>query len=99
MDCCQNTIDLGCHDGCGSIAIENPTYTGAVMIDISSNSATVHQATSATAGNPIVIDLSHINENSCHTMRLYDSVGEVLMIGGYDCYNFKTKIINRRYDA
>jgi len=60
MDCCQNTIDLGCYDGCGSIAIENTTYTGDVFIDIKSNNTTVHQTTTATAGNPIVINLSYI---------------------------------------
>jgi len=99
MDCCQNTIDLGCYDGCGSIAIDNPTYTGDVFIDIKSNNTTIHQTTTATAGNPIVINLSYINENSCHTMRMYDSNGEVLVINGIDCYNFRTKIINRRYEA
>lgn len=99
MYCCTNTIDLGCFDGCGSIAIENTTYTGDVFIDIKSNNTTVHQTTTATAGKPIVINLSYINENSCHTMRMYDSNGEVLVIRGVDCYNFRTKIINRRYEA
>lgn len=98
MACCTNTIDLGCFDGCGSITIDNPDYTGSINIDISSGVATVHQGMTATAGTAIEISLANINENSCHTMKIYDSNGDVLVLGGYDCFQFKTKIINRRYE-
>lgn len=93
MDCCNNILDLGCHDACSIIQVDIPVpakymvkaiyFNGTSFIYDSENTTSVLQ-----------IDLSKFSENACYKVIILDENGNSidLVYNGitYNCLQIKT---------
>jgi hypothetical protein len=97
--CCDTgVLDLGCLTICDSLTISyiapsTQTYT----LQLDYNGVVVEIEAVITAGNPLVFDLSTLNENYTYTAKVLDGNRAVIIFtngGGdsFDCLRFKTAI-------
>lgn len=96
--CCElGKLDLGCVTVCDTIEISytapaDDTYTLRVMF----GQQIIEITAAITAGNPIVFDISELNENYIFTGIVSNSSGDLIFVDGssnqYDCIIFQTVV-------
>lgn len=89
MSCCSTYIDLGCFDSCATITIsDNYTQSGLHTIEMRFNNFTIKRSITVTSGNPIVFDLTYVNEDTCVEIRIQQPDRTYT-----NCYKLKTNLI------
>jgi len=102
MSCCTNTYNLGCYNSCSVLSFGESTITGTVTGVFTFGNITTPQSISATEGEPLVFDLSKLNENATHTFQLYNSSGnkitQTIDDVVYDCFSVTILIFGGTVD-
>ena len=94
MSCC-NIYNIGCFDSCGNLIFIDATDTGNAVGVFTSGNITITQNVEAVNGEPIVFDLSELNENATWELNLYINCNIVtITINDIDYCGFKLKTKN-----
>lgn len=98
MSCCLDLFDLGCFNHCDSITFFNSPVTGSLSLIFESSNHIVKRIYSATLGQPIILDISVLNENMEYNLTIKKADGTILQFSTTDgfkyCFKLKTKIYN-----
>lgn len=84
MQCCPNNIqDLGCFSSCGNVPLVGLSITGGKMVAM--YHGYIHVVTGDFNGD---IPTSTLNQDYTYVVQFYDSLGDLVLIGGFDAFRF-----------
>lgn len=96
MSCCTNTYNLGCIYHCNQLSFGTADFGGTVVGVFTSGNIVISQSITVVEGEPLIFDMSLLNEEMAYTLTLYhDDEKIALTIDGveYDCFSVKTTLI------
>lgn len=96
MSCCTNTYNLGCIYHCNQLSFGTADFGGTVVGVFTSGNIVISQSITVVEGEPLIFDMSLLNEEMAYTLTLYhDDEKITLTIDGveYDCFSVKTTLI------
>lgn len=102
MACCNNTYDFGCKSYCSTLSFSQAEFNGTLYVIATFGNIKHVQQITVSAGDPIVIDLSHFNENADYTFWIENTFGNKVSITidevQYDCFSVKTEARAAAYE-
>lgn len=97
MSCCNNTYQLGCFNHCSAISFGTATGTATLTGIFSFAGINTAVNVPIVTGQPYIISLTSLNENTDFSLRLFNNDGSVHSITmgdtSYDCFGFKTMVV------
>lgn len=88
MSCCNTYIELGCFDVCSQVTLDQLyTQTGLHTIEFKFNNFTLKRTLTVASGDPIVLDLTYLNEDTLVEIRIQQPDRTYM-----DCFRLKTNI-------
>ena len=96
MSCCTNTYNLGCIYHCNQLSFGTADFGGTVVGVFTSGNIVISQSITVVEGEPLIFDMSLLNEEMAYTLTLYHDDEQItLTIDGveYDCFSVKTTLI------
>lgn len=96
MSCCTNTYNLGCIYHCNQLSFGTADFGGTVVGVFTSGNIVISQSITVVEGDPLIFDMSLLNEEMAYTLTLYHDDEQIsLTIDGieYDCFSVKTTLI------
>lgn len=96
MSCCTNTYNLGCIYHCNQLSFGTADFGGTVVGVFTSGNIVISQSITVVEGEPLIFDMSLLNEEMAYTLTLYHDDEQIsLTIDSveYDCFSVKTTLI------
>lgn len=96
MSCCTNTYNLGCIYHCNQLSFGTADFGGTIVGVFTSGNIVISQSITVVEGEPLIFDMSLLNEEMAYTLTLYHDDERIsLNIDGveYDCFSVKTTLI------